>query len=36
MIKIITAINNPNLNNELKREINIKVIGRDIKKRNKY
>ncbi len=33
MIKIITAINNPNLNNELKREINIKVIGRDIQYR---
>ena len=33
MIKIITAINNPNLNNELKREINIKIIGRDIQYR---
>lgn len=30
MIKIITAMNNPNLNEELKKEKNIKVIGRDI------
>ena len=30
MIKIITAINNPKLNEELKKEKNIKVIGRDI------
>ena len=30
MIKIITAMNNPNLNEELKNENNIKIIGRDI------
>ena len=30
MIKIITAINNPNLNEELIKENNIKIIGRDI------
>lgn len=30
MIKIITAINNPNLNEELKNEKNIEIIGRDI------
>ena len=30
MIKIITAINNPNLNEELKNENNVEIIGRDI------
>lgn len=30
MIKIITAVNNPNLNEELKIEKNIEIIGRDI------
>lgn len=30
MIKIITAMNNPNLNKELKNEKNIEIIGRDI------
>ena len=30
MKKIITAMNNPNLNEELKKESNIKIIGRDI------
>ena len=30
MIKIMTAINNPNLNEELKSENNVEVIGRDI------
>lgn len=30
MIKIITAMNNPNLNEELKKEDNIKIVGRDI------
>ena len=30
MIKIITAMNNPNLNEKLKNENNIKIIGRDI------
>ena len=30
MIKIITAVNNPNLNEKLKNENNIKIIGRDI------
>ena len=28
--KIITAINNPNLNNELKKEKYLRVIGRDL------
>ena len=30
MIKIITAINNPKLNEELKKEKNLEIIGRDI------
>ena len=30
MIKIVTAMNNPNLNKELQKENNIKIIGRDI------
>lgn len=33
MIKIITAVNNPNLHDELKNENNIKIIGRDIQYR---
>ena len=30
MVKVITAINKPNLNEELQKENNIKIIGRDI------
>lgn len=33
MKKIITAVNNPNLHDELKNENNIKIIGRDIQYR---
>lgn len=33
MTKIITAVNNPNLHDELKNENNIKIIGRDIQYR---
>ena len=33
MTKIITAVNNPNLQEELKNENNIKIIGRDIQYR---
>ena len=33
MIKIITAVNNPNLHEELKKENDIKIIGRDIQYR---